>query len=333
MLSRGILAPFLWEVSMKLKSGILIIVLSVISCTSSLADITVTSRGAFSMMGMAMSDMTTVQMYHGLRSRSYIEEMQTSPIPTLPDQEPGRGITLIRLDQGATWVLSDKDSTFTETILAQVNDTTPSLVSDQQSLDSALYEKPEPTRWDLTSLIKADSVFLGMPCTIIKSSATNASSDTARETVAACELWTVADSDYCPEITTFDQELNELVGMQNNMVLEAYSGLLEYFSLTFADLGIDSLVGNPVKLELMVGSMISKEQADDIKSGPDEDMMPDSLTDSRDSIRAILIQNLIDNVQPGLMETLHVNYDIISIDTMTVLPDSLFEIPAGFTKR
>ncbi len=338
---------------------ILHIILAIVMMTSPLfGDMTTTDRTSMRAMGITISETTNLTSIKGDRSRS--EELNSSDqfMMLALDNWNEKSLSIKRLDSGVCWTIYPDDSSYGEELLRYTPDTITRFQASMPGLDDEFNPKPEMPDWVLLSKTEYHDTCLGFPCMVIESSACiSGEKNKGDSMIATCQFWVVSDDDYFDEAATHDQKLRDVAGLPEDYKFSIFGAILSQFNITFADLALDSLQGFPVKAEISIRAGVIGEYKNDLQP----DIMADeivseeileseaalmeadtgitsvetdqALKDSMYDLHKEFFEQVKTKVETGIMELTGIKYEVVNIDTTTVLPDSLFEIPTGFTKR
>jgi len=340
------------------KVSILGAMVILLGSISAFGDMTSTEHVTLRMMGLTTGEFQTIRMIKGDKYRSEDTTSADQYMMFALDRKEEKSFDIGRLDHGCIWTVFSDDSTYEEDPFNDPNDTIPPLVRGNFELEEQFNTKPDQIKWNQGSKTEINDTILGMPCIFYQSSAFVGSEDDKTDSfVAVCKLWVVSENDYIDEGVSFYRKLTELAHLDADYRFAIYGGVLSSFGLTLKDLDLDSVDGFPLKADISIRAGLIGDHKDRI----DPDVMADEIVseefleseaaamesdagltsvetdqafkDSMYKAHKELFDEIKGKVETGVMELLSYSSEIISIDTVTVLPDSLFEIPAGFTKR
>lgn len=338
---------------------ILHIILAIVMMASPLlGDMITTDRTSMRAMGITISETTNLTSIKGDRSRS--EELNSSDqfMMFALDNWNEKSRSIQCLDLGVSWVIYPNDSSYDEDLLRDIPDTITPIQAGMPGLDDEFNPKPEMPDWIFISKTQSHDTCLGLPCMVIESSAgISGEKNKSDSMIATCQFWVVSSDDYFYEAASHDEKLRDAAELRDDHRFSFFGAILSQFNITFADLAMDSLQGFPVKAEISICAGVIGEYKDDLKP----DIMADeivseeileseaavmeadkgitsvetdqALKDSMYDLHKEFFEQVKTKVETGIMELMGITYEIVSIDTTTVLTESLFEIPAGFTKR
>ncbi len=308
---------------------------------------TVKARYTARMAGISMADMISTE--YTMREKNRYEAGPSNCLPFVAakgaDQAP---ISIVRLDRGIVWRLFPVDSTYSEQKLSvDIGDMDP-MMANMQSIDSSMPAQQKPA-WRIDSTTRIVDTISNILCYGIRTVAVVESNDgTASESsFVTCEFLVAPESALGEDLWRFNDSLSRMAGEDKDYRFALAGDLLSTYSLTTSDMGIDTLDGYPVRISVVFEAVIPPEsEAADADAGtgdssavlPDsqpssDTIMPDTCFDpERDSATKAFWAQLRAAIKPGRLELIAMTYEITSIDT-TALPDSLFEIPAGYTRR
>lgn len=320
-------------------------------------DMAITEKITLRAMGVAVEEYTSIKSIKGDRRRVEYVSSKDKFMLFATEEQKEESIELRCLDLGLNLVLFPGDSSFTREPFQDSMDTISPFVSSYPDLESAFNPKREPINWQLESKTQTMDTLCGFPCLKFKSTAIAIMPGTTGNTTILCEFWTVPDTEYIKDVVVFHRKFASIINLDEDYRFNAYRALLSKFDASFSDLGLDSLEGFPLKVEislicpnpagteheideeLLADEMVSTEILESEAAAMAEDtalIFPETdsvMMDSMIQLRRDLLRLVESNMGTGHLEFIGLTSEIISIDTTTVLPDSLFEIPPGYTER
>jgi hypothetical protein len=205
-----------------------------------------------------------------------------------------------------------------------------------------------PPTWIMLSFSHNEDSVLGIPCKVIKAVICSDSATESKLNTISCELWMASAEEHFPEYANYMTQLQRATGQDEFSHLSICDALLQQFSASLKDMHMDTLSGFPMRTGISVNVSLDEEiLTDESTRTTDTDSIDTVLVDvadstavsqhspiitEYDSIKDALIQSLKKNRTIGQQEIFGFISEITSIDT-TTLPDSLFEIPEGYTER
>lgn len=327
-----------------------------ISGHSTLADVLITTKTTVRAFGVPTTIDFTFESIKNQWSRTVENDSAAVTGLALPGQRKEKGISVVRLDQDRRWTIFSGDSTYEESSVSSLPDTITPLVSDQQSVDSAFAPKTQSINWQIDSSSHTPDTVLGIPCVVHRSAISAVNGKTEGASDAFFAFWVVPEEDFNREFIDYYRKYEELSGRSIHDWFETYDAFLSMFSISRKDLGLDSLSGVPMKVEISFMADFGPGMKIDTAGQADafaEDMIAEEVlvdeaanaavdttaadpdfnaVDSMADLYKKFFQAASANIRGGALEILGLSAEIIDIDT-TALPDSLFELPMGYTKQ
>jgi len=339
-----------------LKDAIWAVCIIAVVASGSQADVTISSRVSMPIMNVKVGQvMETICIKNDcIRNESVMSDDMS--LLCSPYEKRRETVSIKCLDQGVKWTLNPEDSSYTIMPRDDPIDTLPVLVEDQRSIDSFLTNRGDSLFWQFDTIWVEATDHLGFSGRAVTSTAIMYDSSFTKVSYIESMILMVPEESYTADAVTYYKKSAHIAGLSKYPHLEPFETILSRFGASLELMNLDTLSGIPVKgdisfkvdvsenlnldfdarlvAEQIVGEEILEQEFEKMNSGADtlEIGTADEETDSLIGIYENIFSRMKTAFVPGWFEVFGMHYEITGIDT-TALPDSLFEIPEGYTER